>query len=73
MSNKYLVQRSRINLLKRQMEWVTEVRFVTAVTVAGSVNFFVSGVNFSKNTHFFVFLSLKLLKISEIKGVESLA
>ena len=52
---------------------LAEVRFVTAVTAAGSVNFFASGVNFSKNTHFFVFLSLKLLKISEIKGVESLA
>ena len=34
---------------------------------------FASGVNFSKNTHFFVFLSLKLLKFSEIKGVKSLA
>ena len=51
----------------------TEVRFVTAVTAAGSVKIFVSGVNFSKNTHFFVFLSLKLLKFSEIKGVKSLA
>ena len=50
-----------------------EVRFVTADTAAGSVNFFASGVNFSKNTHFFVFLSLKLLKFSEIKGVKSLA
>ena len=36
-------------------------------------NIFASGVNFSKNTHFFVFLSLKLLKFSEIKGVKSLA
>ena len=51
----------------------TEVRFVTAVTAAGSVKFFASGVNFSKNTHFFVFFSLKLLKFSEIKGVKSLA
>ena len=39
------------------------MRFVTA---AGSVKFFASGVNF-------VFLSLKLLKFSEIKGVKSLA
>ena len=46
-----------------------EVRFVTA---AGSVKFFASGVNFSKK-HFFSFLSLKLLKFSEIKGVKSLA
>ena len=52
---------------------MTEVRFVTAVTVAGSVKFFASGVNFSKSTHLFVFLSLKLLKFSEIKGVKSLA
>jgi len=49
-----------------------EVRFVTAVTAAGSVKFIVSGVNFYKKT-FFVFLSLKLLKFSEIKGVKSLA
>ena len=47
-----------------------EVRFVTA---AGSEKVFASGVNFSKNTHFFVFLSLKLLKFSEIKGVKSMA
>ena len=33
----------------------SEVRFVTAVTAAGSVNFFASGVNFSKNTHFLCF------------------
>ena len=33
----------------------TEVRFVTAVTAAGSVKFFASGVNFSKNTHFLCF------------------
>ena len=32
-----------------------EVRFVTAVTAAGSVKFFASGVNFSKNTHFLCF------------------
>ena len=45
---------------------LSEVRFVTAVTAAGSVKFFASGVNFSKNT-FFLFSSLKLLKFSEIK------
>ena len=55
------------------LAFLSEVRFVTAVTAAGSVNFFASDVNFSKNTHFFVFLSLKLLKFSEIKGVEFLA
>ena len=33
----------------------------------------VSGVNFSKKNSFFVSLSLKLLKFSEIKGVKSLA
>ena len=32
-----------------------KVRFVTAVTAAGSVKIFVSGVNFSKNTHFLYF------------------
>ena len=32
-----------------------EVRFVTAVTATGSVNFFTIGVNFSKNTHFLCF------------------
>ena len=47
---------------------IPKVRFVTAVTAAGSVKFFASGVNFSKNTHFFVFLSLKLSKFSEIRG-----
>ena len=35
--------------------------------------FFVSGVNFSIFTHFFVFLSLKLLKLGEIDGVKFLA
>ena len=30
---------------------LSEVRFVTAVTAAGSVKFLASGVNFSKNTH----------------------
>ena len=33
---------------------------------------FANGVNIS-NTHSFVFLSLKLLKVSKIKGVKSLA
>ena len=51
---------------------IPKVRFVTAATAAGSVKFFASGVNFSKSTHLFVFLSLKLLKFSEIKGVRSL-
>ena len=37
-----------------------------------SLKFFARGVNFSKNTHFFVFLSLKMLKFNEIKGVKSL-
>ena len=31
---------------------------------------FASGVNFSIFTHFFVFLSLKLLKLGEIDGVK---
>ena len=35
--------------------------------------FFASGVNFSIFIHFFVFLSPKLLKFSEIKGVKVLA
>ena len=35
--------------------------------------FFVSGVNFSIFTHFFVYLSLKLLKLGEIDGVKFLA
>ena len=34
---------------------------------------FASGVNFSIFTHFFVFLSLKLLKLGEIDGVKFLA
>ena len=34
---------------------------------------FVSSVNFSIFTHFFVFLSLKLLKLGEIDGVKFLA
>ena len=34
---------------------------------------FASGVNFSIFTHFFVFLSPKLLKFGEIKGVKFLA
>ena len=34
---------------------------------------FASGVNFSIFTHFFVFLSLKLLKLGEIDGVKILA
>ena len=51
----------------------SEVRFVTAVTASGSVIFFASGVNFSLFTHFLVFLSPKLLKYGEIKGVIFLA
>ena len=51
----------------------TEVRFVTAVTAGGSVKFMPGGVNFSIFTHLFVFLSPKLLKYGEIKGVNFLA
>ena len=51
----------------------SEVRFVTAVTAGGSVNFFASGVNFSIFTYLFVFLSPKVLKFGEIKGVKFLA
>ena len=50
----------------------SEVRFVTAVTAAGSVNFFPSGVNLSKNTHFFVYIT-KAVEIQWNKGVKSLA
>ena len=34
---------------------------------------FASGVNFSIFTHFFVFLSRKLLKLAEIDGIKVLA
>ena len=61
------------NMVKSENVLPAEVRFVTAVAAAGSVKFFASGVNFSKNTYFFVFLSLKLLKSSKIKGVKSFA
>ena len=50
-----------------------ELEFVNAVTACGSVKFFASGVNFSIFTHFFVFLSLKVLKLGEIDGVKFLA
>ena len=55
------------------------MRFVHAVTAGGSVKFLpyvlisASGVNFSIFTHFFVFLSLKLLKLGEIDGVKFVA
>ena len=49
------------------------VRFVPAATASGSVKFLSNGVNFSIFTHLFVFLSLKLLKLGEIDGVEVLA
>ena len=39
----------------QEVSQLAEVRFVTAVTVAGSVKFFASGVNFSNNTHFLGF------------------
>ena len=52
---------------------IPEVIFVTAVTASGSEIFFASGVNFSIFTHFFVFLSPKLLKLAEIDGVKVLA
>ena len=39
----------------------------------GQCKIFVSGVNFSMFTHFFVFSSLKLLKLGEIGGVKFLA
>ena len=61
-------------LLKiRNNLYAPEVRFVPAVTAGGSVKFLASGVNFSIFTHFFVFLSLKLLKLGEIDGVKFLA
>ena len=50
----------------------TEVEFVHPVSAGGSVKFFASGVNFSIFTHFFVFLSLKVLKLGEIGGVKFL-
>ena len=59
------------NIIFRDAE--AEVRFVTAVTAGGSVKFLSSGVSFSIFTHFFVFLSPKLLKFSEIEGVKFLA
>ena len=46
-----------------------KVRFVPAVNAGGSVKFLARAVDFSIFTHFFVFLSPKLLKFSEIKGV----
>ena len=39
------------------LAFLSEVRFVTAVTAAGSVKFFASGVNVSKNTPFCVFIT----------------
>ena len=54
-------------------ELPSEVEFVHAVTAGGSEIFFASGVNFSIFTHFFVFLSPKLLKYGGSKGVNCLA
>ena len=55
----------------------------TMVTIRGEIcpsrqrrqqcKIFASGVNFFIFTHFFVFLSLKLLKLGEIGGVKFLA
>ena len=49
-----------------------EVRFVTAVIADGSVKF-LPAVKISPSHSFFVFLSPKLLKYGEIKGVNCLA
>ena len=54
------------------LAFLSEVRFVTAVTAAGSVKFFASGVNFSIFTHFVCFFLLILLKLGENAGVKFL-
>ena len=50
----------------------TEVRFVPAFTTGGSVEF-VPKRKFLNFLHFCVFLSLKLLKLGEVDGVNVLA
>ena len=50
----------------------SEVRFVTAVIADGSVKF-LPVVKISPSHSFFVFLSPKLLKFDEIRGVKFLA
>ena len=40
---------SKVKILKLKIYGEAEVEFVNAVSAGGSVNFFVSGVNFSRN------------------------
>ena len=62
----------RLEVVSQSKNPYSKVIFVTAVTADGSVTFFANDANFSIS-HFFVFLSPKLLKFGTIKGVKLMA